>query len=47
MLANTGRWPAIYGQLDYPSFAMLSSIRVNNHGNVVIGANITSVRRGI
>jgi hypothetical protein len=47
MLANTGRWPAIYGQLDYPSFAMLSSIRVNNHGNVVIGANIASVRRGI
>lgn len=47
MLANTGRWPAIYGQVDYPSLAMLSSIRVNNQGNVVIGANIASDRRGI
>ena len=47
MLANTGRWPAIYGQLDYPSLAMLSSIRVDNRGNVVLGANIASVRRGI
>ncbi|KAI9433663.1 hypothetical protein H4582DRAFT_981127 [Lactarius indigo] len=46
MLANTGRWPAIYGQIEYPSFAMLSSIRVDNCGNVVIGANITSDRRG-
>ena len=47
MLANTGRWPAIYGQVDYPSLTMLSSIRVNNRGNVVIGANIASDRRGI
>ncbi|KAH9050383.1 hypothetical protein EDB83DRAFT_1373200 [Lactarius deliciosus] len=46
MLANTGRWPAIYGQVEYPSLAMLSSIRVDNRGNVVIGANITSDRRG-
>lgn len=47
MLANTGRWPAIYGQVDYPSLAMLSSVRVDNRGNVVIGANIASDRRGI
>ena len=47
MLANTGRWPTIYGQVDYPSLAMLSSIRVNNRGNVVIGANIASDRSGI
>jgi hypothetical protein len=47
MLANTERWPAIYGQVDYPSLAMLSSIRVNNRGHVVIGANIASNRRGI
>ncbi|KAH8984356.1 hypothetical protein EDB86DRAFT_149705 [Lactarius hatsudake] len=46
MLANTGRWPAIYGQIEYPSLAMLSSIRVDNRGNVIIGANITSDRRG-
>ncbi len=47
MLASTGRWPAIYGQVNYPSLAMLSSIRVNNRGNVVIGANIASDRGGV
>ncbi|KAH9971644.1 hypothetical protein BJV74DRAFT_799108 [Russula compacta] len=34
MLSNTGRWPAIYGQMEYPSLAMLSSLTVNNRGNV-------------
>jgi len=47
MLAKTGRWPAIYGQIDYPSLAMLSNIRVDIRGNVVIGANIASDRGGI
>jgi hypothetical protein len=46
MLADTGRWPAIYGQIEYPSLAMLSSLTVNNRGNVVIGANIAPDRKG-
>ncbi|KAH9065131.1 hypothetical protein EDB83DRAFT_2675115 [Lactarius deliciosus] len=37
MLASTGRWPAIYDQQEQPSLAMLSSLVVNNRGNLVIG----------
>lgn len=47
MLSNTGRWPAIYGQIECPSLAMLSGLTVNNRGNVVIGANIAPDEKGI
>ncbi|KAH9007209.1 hypothetical protein EDB86DRAFT_3069880 [Lactarius hatsudake] len=42
MLASTGRWPAIYDQQEQPSLAMLSSLVVNNRGNLVIGGDIAS-----
>ena len=42
MLASTGRWPNIYGQIEQPSNAMLSSLVVNNRGNLVIGGDIAS-----
>lgn len=45
MLASTGRWPAIYDQKDQPSLAMLSSLVVNNRGNLVIGGDIASDRQ--
>ncbi|KAN0140108.1 hypothetical protein V8E53_002004 [Lactarius tabidus] len=45
MLASTGRWPAIYDQKEQPSLAMLSSLVVNNRGNLVIGGDIASDRQ--
>lgn len=44
LLASTGRWPAIYDQREQPSLAMLSSLVVNNRGNLVIGGDIASDR---
>ncbi|KAI9448410.1 hypothetical protein H4582DRAFT_87633 [Lactarius indigo] len=45
MLASTGKWPAIYDQQEQPSLAMLSSLVVNNRGNLVIGGDIASDRQ--
>ncbi|KAI0277164.1 hypothetical protein BGY98DRAFT_648688 [Russula aff. rugulosa BPL654] len=45
LLASTGRWPAIYDQKEQPSLAMLSSLVVNNRGNLVIGGDIASDRQ--
>ncbi|KAI0059371.1 hypothetical protein BV25DRAFT_1918602 [Artomyces pyxidatus] len=44
MLASTGRWPSIYNQTEQPSLAMLSSLVVNNRGNIVIGGDIATDR---